>query len=389
MGQGVPERVPGAVDLIALDDDVPALLFVGEEFGASSGGSEFRWLSCERRWTTNSECDPMTDAIETVDLTYRAGRSFALDRLSIRVRTGAIYGFLGPNGAGKTTTIRLMLGLLRPAGGGITVLGEPVPGRIRHALGRIGYVPERPHLHLSLTVEESVRFHAAFYPGWDGAWAAAPGVVHGAFLAFYAFIGFEDMVNVAEEVVEPGRTMRRAIVLALAVATGTYLLVAAVAVDAVPPTELAASTAPLALVWSRITTLPPAIIALVGLFAVVNGALVQIIMASRIFYGMSRQGWLPAALGRVHPRRRTPIAATALVGLLVFAFAVALPIVTLAGLTSLLVLVVFTLMHLALLALEARARRATGRWPRRAWIPAMGAGVNVAFLVAAALAGGT
>lgn len=222
----------------------------------------------------------------------------------------------------------------------------------------------------------------------DGTWAAAwPGVVQGAFLAFYAFIGFEDMVNVAEEVVEPGRTMRRAILLALAVATGTYLLVAVVAVGAVPPAELASSAAPLALVWSRITTAPPAVIALVGLFAVVNGALVQIIMASRIFYGMSRQGWLPAALGRVHARRRTPIAATALVGILIFAFAVALPIVTLAGLTSLLVLVVFTLMHLALLALGARARRETGRWPPHSWVPALGAGVNVVFLLAAALAG--
>jgi ABC-2 type transport system ATP-binding protein len=114
----------------------------------------------------------MTNAIETSNLSYRPGKAFALDQLSIRVPTGAIYGFLGPNGAGKTTTIRLLLGLLRPGGGEIRVLGEPVPRRIHHALGRIGYVPERPHLHLSLTVEESARFHAAFYPSWDGAWAS-------------------------------------------------------------------------------------------------------------------------------------------------------------------------------------------------------------------------
>ena len=114
----------------------------------------------------------MTNAIETKDLTYRPGKSFALENLTLQVRSGAIYGFLGPNGAGKTTTIRLLLGLLRPAGGSITVLGEAIPRRVRHALARIGYVPERPHLHFSLTVEESVRFHAAFYPTWDGEWAS-------------------------------------------------------------------------------------------------------------------------------------------------------------------------------------------------------------------------
>ncbi len=114
----------------------------------------------------------MTNAIETKDLSYRPGKSFALENLTIQVRSGAVYGFLGPNGSGKTTTIRLLLGLLRPASGNMTVLGEAIPRRVRYALGRIGYVPERPHLHFSLTVDESVRFHAAFYPTWDGTWAS-------------------------------------------------------------------------------------------------------------------------------------------------------------------------------------------------------------------------
>ncbi|MEP7326282.1 MAG: ABC transporter ATP-binding protein [Gemmatimonadota bacterium] len=114
----------------------------------------------------------MSNAIETKDLTYRAGKSFLLDHLNLRVPVGAIYGFLGPNGAGKTTTIRLLLGLLKPESGAIAVLGQPVPSRVREVLAGTGYVPERPHLHLSLTVEESVRFHRAFYPTWDHAWAA-------------------------------------------------------------------------------------------------------------------------------------------------------------------------------------------------------------------------
>ncbi|MEO8200044.1 MAG: ABC transporter ATP-binding protein [Gemmatimonadota bacterium] len=114
----------------------------------------------------------MTYAIETRALRYRPGKSFALDDLSLHVPAGAIYGFLGPNGAGKTTTIRLLLGLLKPAGGSVEVLGLAIPAKVSEALSRIGYVPERPHLHVSLTVAESIRFHSAFFPTWDQRWAS-------------------------------------------------------------------------------------------------------------------------------------------------------------------------------------------------------------------------
>lgn len=115
----------------------------------------------------------MSLAIETRDLGYRAGKTFELRDLSLRVPQGAIYGFLGPNGSGKTTTIRLLLGLLRPRSGAITVLGHALPREAPRALARTGYVPERPHLYASLTVGESLRYHAAFYPGWDTRWADA------------------------------------------------------------------------------------------------------------------------------------------------------------------------------------------------------------------------
>lgn len=114
----------------------------------------------------------MSLAIETRELEWRAGKSFALQQLSLHVPAGAIYGFLGPNGSGKTTTIRLLLGLLRPSAGGIRLLGHDIPGALHLALLRTGYVPERPQLYPSLTVAESVRYHAAFYPSWDATWAA-------------------------------------------------------------------------------------------------------------------------------------------------------------------------------------------------------------------------
>lgn len=113
----------------------------------------------------------MADAIETRGLTWKAGRSFELRDLALNVPGGSIYGFLGPNGSGKTTTIRLLMGMSRPASGEIRVLGHAYPREIPRALARTGYVPERPHLYPALRVDEAMRYHAAFFPEWDAAWA--------------------------------------------------------------------------------------------------------------------------------------------------------------------------------------------------------------------------
>jgi len=113
----------------------------------------------------------MSNAVEIRDLHYRAGKTFEIRDLALNVPTGSMYGFLGPNGAGKTTTIRLMLGLLRPLSGRIAVLGGEIPREAPRVLARTGYVPEQPHLYPTLTVLETVRFHAAFYQTWDWKWA--------------------------------------------------------------------------------------------------------------------------------------------------------------------------------------------------------------------------
>src|SRR5438552_5104656 len=111
----------------------------------------------------------MTNAIEIERLHYRIGKAFEIPALDLHVPSGSIYGFLGPNGSGKTTTIRLILGLLRPLSGRITVLGDPMPEQHARILGRVGYVPEQPHLDATLTVRELIAFQAAFYPRWDRA----------------------------------------------------------------------------------------------------------------------------------------------------------------------------------------------------------------------------
>lgn len=207
------------------------------------------------------------------------------------------------------------------------------------------------------------------------------GILFGAFLAFYAFIGFEDMVNVAEETHEPARNVPRAILLALGVATVLYILVALAAVLALPAAELAQSDAPFALLYTQATGRPPTAIGIISLFAVVNGALIQIIMASRVLYGMSREGWLHAALGRVHPVRRTPLLATALVTLAVLALALWLPLVTLAKTTSFITLIAFSLINLALVRVKRRAPHVAGIPIYPAWVPLAGFLTSSGFVV--------
>ena len=109
------------------------------------------------------------NAIELRAVRCRLGKVFAVEDLDLTVPAGSVYGFLGPNGCGKTTTIRLLLGMLRPEAGTITVLGRGVPRAIAAVLADIGYVPEQSHLYPSLTVDETLRYHAAFYPAWDAA----------------------------------------------------------------------------------------------------------------------------------------------------------------------------------------------------------------------------
>ena len=208
------------------------------------------------------------------------------------------------------------------------------------------------------------------------------GVLSGAFLAFYAFIGFEDMVNVAEEVKEPQKTMPRAIIISLIVSTLIYVLVALVSILAVPIADLSGSDAPLALIYQQITGLSPTLVSLIGMLAVVNGALIQIIMASRVVFGMSQQGWLPRSLGAINNTTRTPIAATFLVTLLILVLALWLPMVKLAELTSLIILVIFSLMHLSLIRLkQTRAPIVPGVKQYSILLPIIGLVTNVGFVV--------
>ena len=207
------------------------------------------------------------------------------------------------------------------------------------------------------------------------------GIMLGAFLAFYAFVGFEDMVNVAEEVRNPVRNVPLAILLALGITTLLYAAVSLAAVLTVTPEQLAASDAPLATVYEQATGSKPVVLSIISIFAVVNGALIQIIMSSRILYGMSRQGWLPALFGRVWSTTQTPVAATVAAAGTVLVLALWLPLVTLAKSTSFLVLIVFTLMNLSLLRIKLRDPHPEGIRVVPLWIPAGGIVASLGLLL--------
>lgn len=209
------------------------------------------------------------------------------------------------------------------------------------------------------------------------------GILGAFMLAFFAFIGFESLVNLAEEAHAPSRLIPRAIFATLALSTVLYVLVVTAAMVAVPADELAASATPLALVFVRATGAAPQLIAAIAVFATINGVIAQIILAARVIYGLARQGQLPALLGRVAPRTGTPLVATAVATGLTFALAAIGTLDQLADMTSRLMLAVFALVHAALIAIHRRGDPAPAdvfHAPR--WVPPAGFAACVLLLFA-------
>ncbi|MBQ0750815.1 MAG: amino acid permease [Roseovarius sp.] len=270
-----------------------------------------------------------------------------------------------------------------PAGPSVIVIGA-----LLAAVAVVG-VLESLALAAVFTVVEVIGLLLVVYAGFTAApvvdfqfpqeivWS---GVSAGAVLAFFAFIGFEDIVNMAEEVREPERTLPRAILLSLVIASLLYALVSWAAVRTVPIDRLGASEQPLALVWQMSQGGNAAFLSLIAVVAALNGVLAQIVMASRVLFGLGRRSpWL-AGFHHAHPRFGTPVRATLLVGVVVIVGALALPIADLAGFTSVLLLAVFVLVNGALIAIKRRAPEAAFRVPMA--VPVFGLVVALAALVA-------
>ncbi len=203
-------------------------------------------------------------------------------------------------------------------------------------------------------------------PSADWIAPAAPhlvGIGLGGVLAFFAFIGFEDIVNMAEEVERPERTLPIAILASLVITTLFYAAVTYATVRAVPLEALAGSESPLVLVWQSARGGSGEFLSAIAVFAALNGVLAQIVMASRVLFGLGKRGGTLAIFHHAHPRFGTPVLATTLIGILVVLAALFVPLATLAETTSAILLSVFVLVNAALIFEKRRAPAAPFRVP--------------------------
>ncbi|KAB0681501.1 amino acid permease [Aureimonas leprariae] len=179
-------------------------------------------------------------------------------------------------------------------------------------------------------------------------------VVTGTTLAFFAMVGFEDSVNMAEECRDPSRIFPRVLLAGLAITGAIYVLVSISAIALVPPEQLGEGETPLLKVVSAgAPGFPLWVFGIITMFAVANSALINMLMASRLVYGMSRERVLPAALGHVHAGRRTPYVAILFTTLLAFGLITFVGgVKDLGSTTALLLLCVFTVVNVAVLGLR-------------------------------------
>lgn len=173
-------------------------------------------------------------------------------------------------------------------------------------------------------------------------------------LAFFAMVGFEDSVNMAEECKDPTRIFPKVLLVGLAITGVIYVLVSISAITLVPPEQLGEGETPLLkVVQAGAPNFPIWIFGFITMFAVANSALINMLMASRLVYGMSREHVLPPVLGKVHPTRRTPYVAIGFTSLLAFALITFVgEVPALGGTTALLLLCVFTVVNIAVLVLR-------------------------------------
>jgi basic amino acid/polyamine antiporter, APA family len=213
-------------------------------------------------------------------------------------------------------------------------------------------------------------------------WSAASA---GAFLAFFAFIGFEDIENMAEETQNAERNVPLAIIFTLVISLVLYGFLAMIAASFPDRETLSKSATPLVVLFEQGSGRDGSIIAAMATIAMINGILVQIMMASRVIYGMAREKLLPSKLGEVHDTRQTPVLAIVLVAVAVLILALAVPLLQLAELTSLVMLFIFATVN-ASLYLIGRRKTAPPRLRRWRWWGVIGAVVALALVVAQTVA---
>jgi amino acid transporter len=210
---------------------------------------------------------------------------------------------------------------------------------------------------------------------------ALSSVAMASLLGFFAFIGFDGMVNIVEETENPNRNMPLGILLTLGIATLLYFSVSTVAVMRLPLDELSGSDAPISLLFQRLTGISPLAITFIAIGATLNGVVIQTILASRVLYGLGKAGRLPEIMARLNPATQTPVIATVLVSTSVLIFALFFPIGVLAERTTQIVLIVFILINAALIRMKLRRDPAPqGIFTVPLVVPLLGFATSVAML---------
>jgi amino acid transporter len=216
------------------------------------------------------------------------------------------------------------------------------------------------------------------------AWPAAGdltawiGVAQTTLLAVFAFIGFEHLVNISEEMKNPRRTLPWALFITLGATAFLYASVVWIAVATVPPAELAQSPAPLALVFQRLPGLPRHVLSAIAVVATVNGIIVHMIMIGRVLYGLADQGNLPSFLAKVDSRSGTPIMATLFGVAAILVLALGVPLTGLAEWTSRLTLGIFAFVNLALIKIKvAETQSPSDVFVVPMWVPFVGLATSV------------
>jgi len=205
-------------------------------------------------------------------------------------------------------------------------------------------------------------------------------ILAGAFLAFFAFTGFENLANMAEEAKDTRRTIPYAILISLAISTVFYLMIVAVVGAALPSEETAVSSSLLS-VFEHSGKGVSEGFSLIALIAVSNGVLIQILMLSRLFYGMACRSLLPGWLSRTNSQQ-VPVNATIVAGLLTLVSTVALPFKSLLYLSTTLTLIIFALVGLSLWRLKLIAPIHDLSFKIPLWVPVIAAFGNVCLIFA-------
>ncbi|QUC64134.1 amino acid permease [Nitrosopumilus sp. K4] len=179
------------------------------------------------------------------------------------------------------------------------------------------------------------------------------GVVIAFVLVFFAFIGFEDMANVAEEVRQPKKNLPRAVILSVVISGAIYILVALAAVRVVNWHELGLSAAPMADIASKaLGEKGNILLSSIALFATTNTVLITLVAGARIFYGMARDGSLPSKLGLVHSKTKTPWIAVLGIMIASAIFTLVGDIVIVANITVFAIVITFAMINLAVIVLR-------------------------------------